>query len=532
MAVVARRPVLDFWRGDDIVPSQRILTVYEDGSVLTPWAAEFGGPGVRRLSADGLAHLLSKLRSTRAFDRPRSFPPPADWAAGFSTYDIDLSTGGTAVRVSATNASRDPMGKAVVALGDRLENLPAMLPAASDWADGSSALHPYLPAGVRVTVQAVALPVTLVDLPVDRLDAIAGFLPGPVESFGVEVTNPEGPISARCAVVDGAAGIALQEAAVRRFDTLDTGTLIDGLPGAFPTLGGVDVGSADGRALVRVAWHAAWPDESGLACDGTGLPHMPDPARYAARGADLVLGSDGGIGGDGPRPIRLEVRVTRLTGGVSGTADVFYLEDGTIVVMGPPAPLAGYGVRRLSDAGLRLLDDRLAGAALPATERHATTTDGSSLMYTLIFGENLVVEAADVERQPEARRIIDLATRLADPSGTFPAAAWRDPRLMAYHPDSVAVRVRFVEAVVPPRAELSMVAPAFAADTFGKPGTAAPDVRCDVLPTDVARALARSFRAVTAPAGDAFGFATGTPGQRVEISFEMRGPMDTPPQCD
>ena len=89
----------------------------------------------------------------------------------------------------------------------------------------------------------------------------------------------------------------------------------------------------------------------------------------------------------------------------------------------------------------------------------------------------------------------------------------------------------FSEAPVVPRATVSMIAPVRPGNS-GQPGTAAPEIRCSVMAIDDAVALARSLPAVTNPNGDSFTFATGAPGQTVEIAFEMRGPMDTPPRCD
>jgi hypothetical protein len=243
----------------------------------------------------------------------------------------------------------------------------------------------------------------------------------------------------------------------------------------------------------------------------------------------MVLAAARGIGTGGK--LRLEVRVSSDASGWDQET-VLYLDDGTVVVARPPAPLAGYAIRRLTDAGIGRLDGRLAGAGLPDGERHPTSTDGAVHLYTLVLAPDLIIEAADIEQGPLARRIIDLVEDLVRPETAFPAAAWRDPALLPYRPDQVAVRVEWSDVSVAPRPRLSMITPPFDPATFGAPGIAAPEIRCAVLPIDDARAVALSLRAVTAPMGERFSFAGDTPGRRVDISFELRGPMDTPPSCD
>jgi hypothetical protein len=517
--------------GDDISGTHRVLTVYDDGSVLLPWAPEFGGPGVRRLSDQGLAHLRDRLSATGAFDRSRSFPPAPGWAAGFAGYDFEFLAGGAPVRVSVTNASADPMAHRLMALGDGIRDLTSLLPAARDWAGGDATMHPFEPASAIVTVQRAAAGDLLLDLPDERVGVLAGHLPGPLDTLGTEVTAPDGSRSARCAVVDGRAAIALQQEAARRFEVLETGLLIDSIPPPdHPTLGGVDLLSEDGAAIVRVAWRAERPGEA-IRCDGDALPAAPASGRYQARGADMVLRSTGGIGGGTGIGTHLTVQVTSDEPEAI-TRRVFYLEDGSVVAAPPRAPLAGLGIRRQTEAGMRQLEAMVSAAALPATERHPkTAVDGPTGMYAVIFADNRIVEASDGERDLEARRIVDLVRRLVDPDTTFPAPAWRDPRLLPYRPDEVAVRTLFSQTAVVPRATLAMITPPFDPATFGQPETAAPEIRCRVLAIDDALALARSLRAVTVPNGDQFTFATGIPGQIVDVAFELRGPMDMPPSC-
>ena len=514
----------------DIGGTHPVLTVYDDGSVLLPWAPEFGGPGVRRLSASGLARLTERVTATGAFDSSRSFPPRPGWDSGFAGYDFDYLAGSEPVRVSATNASNVPMARSLMALGDAMRDLPSLLPSSDDWWNGDHDIHPFQPEAAIVTVQSVGIGDAVVDLPDESVSVLADLLPGPVDSLGTEVFGPDGSRSARCAIVDGAAALALQQEATRRFDVMETGVLIDAIPPAdHPTLGGVDLRSEDGSRLVRVSWRPARPGET-LRCDGSSLPVAPSPARYVARGADMVLGSRGGVGGTGQK-VHLTVQVTSDSGATQ--VMVFYLDDGMVVTSPAPAPLAGFGIRRQTGIGMRQLDDLLATAGLPDGERHTmTTTDGPTSMYSLIFPDQRVVEASDGEMDPVARRIVDVVKRLVRPDITFPVSAWRDPRPLPYKPDEVAVSAVFSESAARPRAEISMIVPPFDPSAFGKPSTSAPEIRCEVLAIDDAFALARSLRAVTAPHGDSFWFATGTPGQIVEIAFDMRGPMDTPPRCD
>jgi hypothetical protein len=530
--IPSSRALLKLWEGEDISGNHRVLTVYDDGSVLLPWAPQFGGPGVRRLSEQGLAHLRDRLSTTAAFDRSRSFAPAPGWEGGFSGYDFDYLAGNAMVRVAVTNASTDPVARGLMALGDAMRDLPTLLPDPGDWANGDTSVHPFQPVSAIVTVQQVVTGDLMIDLPDERVGVLAGLLPGPIETLGTEATAPDGSRSARCAVVDGRAGLALQEEAARRFDVIETGPLIDSIPPAnHPTLGGVDLRSEEGGSIVRIAWRPARPGET-LQCDGDALPAAPAAARYQARGADLVLGSAGGIGGDPGTPTHLAVQVTSDSPEAS-QAEVFYLDDGTVVTFPPRTPLAGFGIRRQTEAGRRLLDAMVRAASLPDTERHMETAlDGPTRMYSVIFPDGRVVEAADREQDPEARRIVELVRRLVDPDSTFPGSAWSDPRPLPYRPREVAVTTLSSEAAVVPRATVSMITPPFDPATFGEPETSAPDTRCRVMAIDDAVALARSLRAITNPNGDGFTFATGTPGQTVEVAFELRGPMDTPPRCD
>jgi hypothetical protein len=530
--IPSSRALLTLWEGDDIAGTHRVLTVYDDGSVLLPWAPEFGGPGVRRLSEQGLAHLRDRLSTTGAFDRSRSFPPAPGWAGGFSGYDFDYLAGDAPVRASVTNASTDPMARGLMSLGDAMRDLPSLLPDPGDWTNGDASVHPFEPASAVVTVQQAVNGDLMIDLPDEGVDVLLGLLPGPIESLGTEVTAPDGSRSARCAVVDGRAALALQQEAARRFDVIETGPLIDSIPPAdHPALGGVDLRGEDGSRIVRVAWRPARPGEA-LRCDGSALPAAPGPAHYQARGADMVLGSAGGIGGDPGTPTHLTVQVTSDIPEAS-QVEVFYLDDGTVVTFPPREPLAGFGIRRQTEAGRRQLDAIVGAAGLPDAERHMeTTTDAPTRLYTVIFPDGRVVEASDREQDPEAHRIVDLVRHLAEPDTTFPASAWSDPRSLPYRPTHIAVRTLFSESAVVPRATGSMITPPFDPATFGEPGTAAPDIRCRVMAIDDAVALARSLRAVTNPNGDSFTFATGRPGQIAEVAFELRGPMDPPPRCD
>jgi hypothetical protein len=532
LTIPTARAVLVVWEGEDVGGTHRVLTVYDDGSILLPWASEFGGPGVRRLSASGLARLMERVTATGAFDSSRSLPPSPGWDSGFSGYDFDYFAGSKPVRVSTTNASKVPMARSLMALGDAMRDLPSVLVSPDDWWNGDHDMHPFQPEAAIVTVQSVGIGNATVDLPDESASVLAGLLPGPVDSLGTEVYGPDGSRSARCAIVDGRAALALQEEAARQFTVMETGLLLDAIPPAdHPTLGGVDLRSEDGARLVRMSWRPARPGET-LACDGNALPVAPDPARYVAGGADMVLGSTGGIGGAGQK-VHLTVQITPEAAWWANRVTVTYLDDGTVVTSPPPSPLAGFGIRRQTQLGMRLLDDMLAKAGLPKGDRHTeSTTDGPTHMYSLVFPDQRIVEASDGEQDPVARRIIDIVTRLSRPDTTFPVSAWQDPRPLPYRPDEVAVRTLFSDSTERPRADISMVRPPFDPAAFGKPSASAPEIRCKVLAIDEALALARSLRAVTAANGDNFTFATGEPGQVVEIAFELRGPMDTPPRCD
>ena len=233
----------------------------------------------------------------------------------------------------------------------------------------------------------------------------------------------------------------------------------------------------------------------------------------------MVLGSAGGIGGDPGSSAHLTVQVTSDAPEATHV-EVFYLDDGMVVTFPPREPLAGFGIRRQTEAGRSQLDGMIAAAGLPNEERRTTTAfDGPMRMYTITFPDGRNVEASDREQDPEARRIVELVRRLVEPDVTFPASGWRDPRAMPYRPREVAVSTLYSEAAVVPRATVPMIAPPFDPATFGAPGTAAPDIRCSVLAIDDAVALARSLRAVAIPNGDSFTFATGAPGQTVEIAF-------------
>ena len=151
----------------------------------------------------------------------------------------------------------------------------------------------------------------------------------------------------------------------------------------------------------------------------------------------MVLGSAGGIGGGPGTPAHLTVQVTSDSP-EARQLEVFYLDDGTVVTFPPREPLAGFGIRRQTEAGRSQLDGMVAATGLPDTERHTKTAfDGPTRMYTVIFSDGRVAEASDREQDPVARRIVELVRRLVQPDTTFPASAWRDTAGDAYRPGEV-----------------------------------------------------------------------------------------------
>jgi hypothetical protein len=172
--------VLRLERGAEAGPRTHLLTVLEDGRIITTSYDQFGGnPSVeRRLTAAGVQLLRDELDATglsflaSADYSPVSNPgvePPGYGGSG-PALEVGLSGGGTAV-ISWYFLNDDglyfepqPEAEALEALYARLSTLDEWLPA-NAWADANA--RPYAPARYRIFIYSQTWGGSLDDLPVE-----------------------------------------------------------------------------------------------------------------------------------------------------------------------------------------------------------------------------------------------------------------------------------------------------------------------------------------------------------------------------
>ena len=177
-----------------------MVSVYADGRVIAPGWTVTGHEDVpfvvRRLTAAGLESLVAAL------DRVVppggvDLPPPAGYAAGYTTYEVIVRRGDELVTARATNASTENEAKALVAVGERWRDPVAALPADA-WVDGSGAVVPYAPRRWYVSIW---IPVGGTAVPGAPDASIIRPMIGDVAAFGEQVATREDGVL-RCGVID------------------------------------------------------------------------------------------------------------------------------------------------------------------------------------------------------------------------------------------------------------------------------------------------------------------------------------------
>lgn len=218
--LVARLVVLpDVW----VSPVVADLSVYDDGTVLTPGWRSTGFEGtrftVRRLTPAGLAAVRAAFDGAvvRVGQVGTVQPATEGQGRGFSTYQVTARRGSELVTAWTTNASAGTGVASLIAFGDRWLAPEAALPAGA-WAAATPV--PYVPAYWSASVDVSA---GCCAEPGRPSDAVVVPALGPLDAFGALVVAD--PPFARCAVIDwrtrGALGAALATAGIDLGDGLD-----------------------------------------------------------------------------------------------------------------------------------------------------------------------------------------------------------------------------------------------------------------------------------------------------------------------
>ena len=128
-------------------PTVAHVSYYADGTILFYDApAPAVGIGARRLTATGVAEVQRALDASGLLRGDYSEAIP-DGAADYHTFS--LVAGGTVLNGSDRHA--DPKATAIAALVTKLVDPMSWL-AADAWVGGSTAIHPYAPSSIRLTI--------------------------------------------------------------------------------------------------------------------------------------------------------------------------------------------------------------------------------------------------------------------------------------------------------------------------------------------------------------------------------------------
>ena len=205
--------------GGEIGPFH-LMTVFDDGRLITsdPTGAE--APVERRLTAAGIQLVRDEIAATGLTDTTADFSPvpnpgvePPGFIGTLGRLEIGRPGGGTVVITWNLYGDDDPgffqpqpEAEALQALSDRLSTLEEWLPAVA-WVDASGA--PYVPDTYRMRISGSPWGGTIDSLPADVATVswpVGIDLPGLAEA--IESSADE----TRCSVIEEAAGTAVIEA--------------------------------------------------------------------------------------------------------------------------------------------------------------------------------------------------------------------------------------------------------------------------------------------------------------------------------
>lgn len=190
------------------------VSIYADGTVLLRGGA-YGL--VARLTPEALDALWSEVLADPNVSGDDIAPPP-DWAAGFTSYIVQVRDGDGLVSRRVANAypaDQEAEATAVMALVDRLLALETWLPAEA-WAVAPDDAEAWVPATYLLKiidggyVPDMPLPVDVVDIAWPLTEAPTEF--GDPFDLGYPPGDPGAPRGSRCGAIDLTTALAIQEA--------------------------------------------------------------------------------------------------------------------------------------------------------------------------------------------------------------------------------------------------------------------------------------------------------------------------------
>lgn len=406
--------VLRAWAIPDVAGDGALLptTVLADGSILVPHVETFHGPGVRRLTAAGLAALRERARATGLFEASRTIPPLRTPESGFISYRVELRDGKGPVTVETINAFPSADGRALIDLADAILGIPdaALSIPAGDYVDGSAAPVPYRATTTRLTTEVAAAPPGAWQEPDVEVGRVSWPIADGIRAAGVPFAVPDAPGRAlRCALVSGEEEARIR-AALRVADAEPAWST--------PLLAAWDLLDPAVPGILRVTLRPFLPGED-PACGADPLPGPPEIESEPPPGFAALWQAAAG-GATVPETVLVRVEITRQGAGGGPVASRIYLADGSILdLLDPPPPAVAVGVRELGSAGLGRLRDLLASPALPRADLdEAPPGDVDATAYSVegLFGSRWVTaRVTDWRPSASAAAVIALARSLAAP---------------------------------------------------------------------------------------------------------------------
>lgn len=205
--------------GGNVAGRIHLLTVLEDGRIITSDQGRLNPPVERRLTAAGVQLLRDELDATGLTNTSADYlpvakpgvEPPAYDGAG-SALEVGLPGGGTAVITwvlfgdDGLYFEPQPEAQALSALAARLSTLDQWLPA-SAWADAIA--KPYTPARYRIFILTQQWGGSLDGLPVESA-TVSWPLDKGIDAFGDDIQS--GTDELRCGLVDAEQATAVIQA--------------------------------------------------------------------------------------------------------------------------------------------------------------------------------------------------------------------------------------------------------------------------------------------------------------------------------
>lgn len=173
------------------------VSYYADGTILFYDPPAPGvGIGARRLTAEGLAQVRAALEASGLMTGDYNEAVP-DGAPDYRVFSI---VSGSTI-LNGSDRGKDPKATAIATLAAKLID-PASWLAAGAWVGGSSAIQPYRPASIRVTI---AREEAAVDPWLPRVAALRWPLGGSLDTFGTPDESSPGSRTGLVSVDDALA---------------------------------------------------------------------------------------------------------------------------------------------------------------------------------------------------------------------------------------------------------------------------------------------------------------------------------------